>query len=292
MWWLQREKRSRGMAGKGIAIRGNRRVRVVSGGATALTSLWGMLTATASTISAANNVPPVWRFIVNTPDAIPWILAAGAIILFMWTLLPAKEDEVAGEEPVASVTTTQTTHGPQSPNIGTVHGNVLFAPPPPPEPQPRKAPRDLYPDEGVEALGRIAKGLAEHEPQRTKSQPPPLQPDMPLREVVARIYKSLGGLPDADERPQFYQRVDRIIANAAKLRGLCVWGYPGPRRAISLLNEYHWSEGSFDHREGSLSLTDLCSDPMTTIYTDLELNRVQVENFWPSPPEENHDGRP
>lgn len=84
-------------------------------------SLWGILTATQSALTAKNDANTVWRFFVNAPDAIPWFLAATFVVLLVWTFVPRKD---IGEQDAASQFISQTAGGAGSSAVGYNAGTV------------------------------------------------------------------------------------------------------------------------------------------------------------------------
>jgi hypothetical protein len=108
----------------------------------------------------------------------------------------------------------------------------------------------------------------------------PPKPDVPLTDVVARVYELIGPPPPpGEDRKVFWRRVNLEIADKVSINGLHVWGRHGDR-ALSEIT-VHWSNGHFDHRKGTLTvlLNSYVGEPFD--YTDLHFNGEEIEKTWP-----------
>jgi hypothetical protein len=229
---------------------------------------------------------PVW---VNIT-----LFASGAVLIvaaFVSHLLSRKEGGDGG--------TSQTTHGPHSPNLsGTFTGPVTFGAAPAAI-QERKSPYGSY-DVGklADGLDRVARRLADQGAGRgfrPKSRPsfpaPPRLPDLPLAGLLVRVYKKLGGAPakGAAERPEFLRRVNLEIMDKVAHHKLHVWARFG-ERALDLITEEDWRQGSFNHLKNALHVPAAYSEGYDL--TDLHFNRAEVERVWPTPLRTTNDGKP
>lgn len=169
---------------------------------------------------------------------------------------------------------TQVTQGSQSPNFGTVHGDVYLGPAPVPERQPERAPaprpqRDPYSFTG------------------------PLRPvpDFPLNKLLARLYKILGPAPEmrTPESQKFIRKVNLEIMDQVVHRKLRLWGRSGDR-ALEVIMDHECQNGTLDHVRGRLSVPAAYTSDH--IYTDLHFSQRQIDAVWPEPLETSNDGRP
>jgi hypothetical protein len=224
----------------------------------------------------------------------PWVgiacfVAGAALILgaFLSYLLSAKRDEEPASE------TALTTHGPHSPAIGTVHGNVHIGPPNPAE---RQEPRSPYgsgisPDVVDKIARAIRQGVHGSEPvPRPWHQRPPAPPpatDFSLAGVLSRLYKIHRRPTDEAALPAFWRRIDLAITDAIAEHKLTVSGRVG-NYARRRLERVELEFATVDHRRGELTLYG--DDPQ--VFSDLKFNKREIDTVWPKPIRTTNDGRP
>lgn len=224
-------------------------------------------------------------FPIQTASA---VLLVGAVLYFalLWWLKPGERDEGGG--------TTQTTHGPHSPNFGHVGGNVTITHGAQDATQPSKSPygsaRPLRASE--QARDEINRHL-----RIERGDPPWLEthradpkPDLNFNGLMVRVYKNLGGSPPSGpSRKEFWGRVDREVADKMSLNYLHAWGRMSPTQALREIDSSAWAEGLFAHRDKALFVPNGLH---TIEFSDLHFWKHEIDRIWPKPLETTNDGNP
>lgn len=90
----------------------------------AIGGIWKAYALFATASQLPTDASRLGFFLANPPTWLPWGILAFSVLVLAWSLWPTDEEDEGGFK------TGQITHGPQSPSIGTVHGDVHFTAPP------------------------------------------------------------------------------------------------------------------------------------------------------------------
>lgn len=212
-------------------------------------------------------------------------IVGGILVLtaFVWSLLSKRDD--------GGSSTNQTTHGPHSPNIGSVGGNVTFVHGVQDATQHPKSPYGS--GHSPRATEQAAEYIARHL-RMAEAYPPGLatvrvnpKPDLNFNGLMVRVYKRLGGSPPTGpSRKEFWSLVDREVADKMSLNNLHAWGRMSPNQALREIDPSTWAEGLFDHRDKALFMP---SGLHTVEYSDLHFWAHEIDRIWPKPPETTND---
>ncbi|WP_430428353.1 hypothetical protein [Parasphingorhabdus sp.] len=259
-------------------------------------TIMGLLMAAAgvSPKDAGSNLGNWWDATIG-PPAPPWlanpsidayVIVVGAALIVIYLFLLWKTDQTP--KPNGSVTVSQTSHGPNSPNLQAekvrdVHFHA--APPPPAARQPVRPAEPAHEQPSHPKPQKIERWESTDKPSvsslggSTLSETNGLKPDIPLNGFLGRIYKSFGGAPSSDaQKTSFYKKVNREIADKVSLNNVNVWGYYG-ERPIQKIGKQSWDSGSFDHRQKTLSIQGDAVRPM--VFRDLKFNKDEIDAIWP-----------
>lgn len=210
--------------------------------------------------------------IEGMPSTVSYALTAvGAVMLltvFLWTLL----NKGGGDQ---ETTTTQASHGHQSPNYGRVEGGVHnYYAPAPVATQPRKSPHgeaatSPWDDPSFSLLNRHSA------PQPTKR---PVG-DMPLKHVLERLW------PQIEKHGKTVQQIDREITNAfadgIANYALAVWGRREDGQPVEPVWQSALKRGKFSYRNDEITYRDPDNPSAVHRWYDLKFNRDQVDEWLP-----------
>lgn len=249
---------------------GRKRNRYIGGGAGALGSgAWSLYSSLTTVKDLPDDAGWLARMIADPPVYAPWLLFGVCLIFLAWVFWhrqDADDDQ--------SVDTNQSTTGPNSPNIGTAQNvHINYAPPPPAPTQEQKdpyryrsPPSRMWTEDSLNGLHRAVTGYSP-------------APDIPLKGILGRVYKSLGGMPkEKQSRDDFIRRVDLSISDAIVENGLSVWGrlFDRPRERISMATI---RKGRLKHIWQYLEVPSDTVRPLR--YTDLMFNKQEILEVWP-----------
>lgn len=205
------------------------------------------------------------------------IIAFGFFVAY-WALMAwLKPKDAAKSAP--SPQTTQTSYGPQSPNFGSVNGDVHFH-----AAQAQDRPTKLQNTYNIESLtAGLNEVLANVKPNpsgqpglaRFVSKP---EPNLNLTGVLVRVYAVMGPVPnDVAGKVKFYQRVDHLIADKVSVLGLQTWGRL--HGGLIPLSVESWQLGHFSHQSKILLAPSPYNDD--TQYSDLHFWKREIDEIWP-----------
>lgn len=226
-----------------------------------------------------------WMDWLMTPDQVEFwgymgLAVFSAYWLILWFLKPREGGTSNGG-------LTQTSSGPNSPNFnaGTI-GDVHIHPPAP-APAAKQAPRPAEPyspppasrsagsgwtNEKLDGLERAMLGV---------SPPANAKPDLMLSKIFPRVYKKVRSENPNREfsKLALINRVDLEIGDIVKLHELTVWGRWG-NRPIEIIPRAYLNKGEFKHKNEQF-ITPTIDTVRWSVYTDIKLNRAEIEAKWP-----------
>lgn len=212
----------------------------------------------------------------DPPVYAPWLLFGICVIFLAWVFWRRDYPDEGPSSPEIR----QTTHGRNSPNIGSITGNPTFnyAPPNPPAVQERKDPYGFRSPGEKRPTTKIS-------PEDTR------KPDTNLAQLISHIDHAIQSPPGVETEDEQVAWLELHLMDKASLEDLAIWA----RRGHSSLSRMHLlAAGCFtlDIRNGILTRHRSDQSPFFgDRYTDLHFSSVDMNKLWPTPPRTTNDSQ-
>jgi len=229
--------------------------------------------------------------LADPPIYLPWLIFAACIVVLAWAVWPHKKPEPPAVAPAGG--TASTTHGPHSPAIGAVTGNVTF----------NNMASDQSHGPTVDALLELRREQTLNVMREQLNQKPhhpaieaarktfwdrPLPPvvyDCDLDYVVSRL-RAIMTDPRGQDAPVSVSddKINLRIKDAVFNRKMHVWGRKGKDGTLIPLDHYLWDRASLDHAKGTVRIKNFDNPTRPSAFWDLHFVKSEADAAFPPRP--------
>lgn len=191
-------------------------------------------------------------------DGLPDLVSYGSAAVGVLLIIGAYVAHLVGSSRGGDVGGTQASHGSHSPNLsGSFHAPITFN------------------------QGPVAeRGTQKPAPAEARKSP---LPDMPLEEVLGRLFERFGAVSDEDEGALelIERRILEAIVDAAYHQRLDVWGRLAPGKPAKIVWRDAWERGQLLIHDNRVEYRPPDNPSSMIRWSGLMFNRMQVDRLWP-----------